>query len=205
MDMAEINGYKQQERAQGLKSADSSKTIKDNAANTGLRAELFGGKKTSERSIGSDIKVKKRLPIVLDLIAGLLMLALVLAVIVGSYLLFRYYSNDYDTAKVEYKIAINVSGKLDGYEELKGGELFMDVTANSVYFGKIKNVEIIENNTGDGGRVILTVSASVKHRDGEGYSIGSSRLAVGSKYSSLRCGETNLKDALVTALIAEGK
>lgn len=203
--MAEINSYKKEEIAQGLKSADSTKTKKDNAAGVGLRAELFGGKKASDRAISSDIKVKKRLPVVVDLIAGLLMLVLVLAVIVGSYVLFRYYSNDYDSARVEYKVTVNVSGKLDTYDALKDGELFMDVTGNSVYFGKIKSVEIIENEDGDGGRVILTVSASVKHRDGEGYSIGSSRLAVGSKYSSLRCGEINLKDALVTALSVEGK
>ena len=200
--MAEMNSYIKEERAQGLKSADSNKNIKDNAPGAGLRSELFKGRKMTERSLSSDIKVKKRLPIVVDIIVGIFMLVLVLAVIVGSYVLFRYYSNDYDGVNAEYKIAVNVDGELDTYDALKGREIFMDVTGNSVYFGKITEVESIDG--AEGARVILTVSASVKHRDGEGYSIGSSRLAVGSKYSSLRCGEINLKDALVTALSVEG-
>ena len=202
--MAEINSYTKEERAQGLKNADSSKTIKDGASGVGLRTELFGTKRVSERNLGSDLKIKKRLPVAVDIIAGILMLVLVLAVIIGSYLLFRYYSNDYDGVNVEYKITINVDSGIDTYYELKNRELFMDITGNSVYFGKISALEVVRDIAGDSGKVILTVKASAKHRDGEGYSIGDSRLAVGSKYTSLRCGEVVLKDVLVTDLAPEG-
>ena len=203
--MAEINSYTKEEKAQGLKNADSKKSIKDNSAGAVMRPEGHGGKRIADRSIKSNIKVKKRLPIVVDVIAGILMLVLVCAVIAGSYLLFRYYSNDYDGVNVEYKVAFNVSGDLDTYKGLKNEELFMDVTGNSVYFGKITTVETVSDPNGDGGRVILTVIANVKYRDGEGYSIGNSRLAVGSRYDALRCGEISLVDALVTDLALEGK
>ena len=203
--MADINSYIKEEKAQGLKVADSNKTIKDATPGAGLRAELFGTRKIADRAASSDIKVKKRLPIVVDVIAGLLMLVLVCAVIIGSYLLFRYYSNDYDGVDVEYKITINVESGIDTYQYLKNGELFMDVTGNSVYFGKITEVEIVEVPDGGSGQVIFTVAANVKYRAGEGYSIGDSRLAVGSKYSALRCGEINLVNALVTDLSVEGK
>lgn len=202
--MAEMNSYTKEERAQGLKSADSNKTVKDGSAGAGLRAELFGGKRVSERAVGTDIKIKKRLPVVVDIIAGILMLVLVVAVIIGSYLLFRYYSNDYDGVNVEYKITVKVDSGIDTYYNLKNGELFMDITGNSVYFGKIQSVETVKDLSEDGGKVILTVKASAKYRDGEGYSIGDSRLAVGSKYTTLRCGEVSISNVLVTDLVREG-
>lgn len=202
--MAEMNSYTKEERAQGLKSADSSKTVKDVTAGAGHRAELFGGKRVADRALGSDIKIKKRLPVAVDIIAGILMLVLVLAVIIGSYLLFRYYSNDYDGVNVEYKITVKVDSGIDTYYNLKNGELFMDITGNSVYFGKIESVEMVKDLSEDGGKVILTVRASAKYRDGEGYSIGDSRLAVGSKYTALRCGEISLSNVLVTDLVREG-
>lgn len=202
--MAEMNSYTKEERAKGLKSADSNKTVKDGSAGAGLRAELFGGKRVSERAVGTDIKIKKRLPVAVDIIAGILMLVLVVAVIIGSYLLFRYYSNDYDGVNVEYKITVKVDSGIDTYYNLKNGELFMDITGNSVYFGKIQSVETVKDLSEDGGKVILTVKASAKYRDGEGYSIGDSRLAVGSKYTTLRCGEVSLSNVLVTDLVREG-
>lgn len=202
--MAEMNSYTKEERAQGLKSADSNKTVKDGSAGAGLRAELFGGKRVSERAVGTDIKIKKRLPVAVDIIAGILMLVLVVAVIIGSYLLFRYYSNDYDGVNVEYKITVKVDSGIDTYYNLKNGELFMDITGNSIYFGKIQSVETVKDLSEDGGKVILTVKASAKYRDGEGYSIGDSRLAVGSKYTTLRCGEVSLSNVLVTDLVREG-
>ena len=206
--MAEINKYTKDEQAQGLKSADSTKKAKENPV-VGLRTELFVGKKIKERPVGYAVKVKKKLPVAVDIIAGILMLVLVLAVIIGSYLLFRYYSNDYDGVDVEYQITVSVLDDPDTYKSLEGGELFMDVADNSVYFGKITGVKTVKD-PGDhpgnnGGKVILTVQASVKHRDGEGYSVGDSRLAVGSKYAALRCGETNLYNVLVTALLVEGE
>ena len=206
--MADINSYIKEERAQGLKSADSRKTARENSVVAGLRTEFFGGRKIADRPTGSNIKVKKRLPVVVDVIAGILMLVLVLAVIVGSYMLFRYFSNDYDKVNVEYKLSVRVGGDLSGYESLVGGELFMDVPDNSVYFGRITAIETKADHGSygeNGGVIIITVSAGAKHRNGEGYSIGDSRLAVGSKYDSLRCGETWLNNVLVTELSAGGQ
>ncbi len=204
--MAEMKEYNAEQKEQDLKRADSKKNIKDSSVTAGLRAELFGGRKMPDRALESNIKVKKKLPIAVDIIAGILMLVLVCAIIIGSYLLFRYYSSDYDGVNVEYKISFDVSGELDTYRSLKDGELFMDVTGNSVYFGKITAVEILESGNGEeGGRVILSVKSNVKYRKDEGYSIGENRLGVGSRYTGLRCGEKNLPSVLVTGLLVEGK
>ncbi len=200
--MAEMKDRNTEEKAQNLKRADSQKTIKDTAQGSGLRAELFGGKRITERTPITNIKIKKKLPVAVDIIAGILMLVLVCAVIVGSYVLFRYYSNDYDGVDVEYTVTFSVDSELNTYNALKNGELFMDVTGNSVYFGKIVGVETVANEENESvGGVILTVKANVKYRQGEGYSIGDSRLAVGSRLN-LRCAEKSLS-VLVTALDVE--
>jgi hypothetical protein len=204
--MAEMKEYNIEKKDQDLKRADSKKNTRDSAVAAGIRAELFGGRKMSERTLESNIKVRKKLPIAIDIIAGILMLVLVCAIIIGSYILFRYYSNDYDGVNVQYKVSFDVTGDLDTYRSLKDGELFMDVTGNSVYFGKIVAVEISEDENGtEGGQVTLTVKSNVKYRKDEGYSIGDNRLGVGSKYTGLRCGEKTLPSVLVTGLALEGK
>ncbi len=175
-----------EQNARNLKKADSKKSHNDSSQLSGLRAELFGTRKISERNQGVNVKVKRKLPVAVDIIAGILMLVLTCAVIIGSYMLFRYYSDDYDGVNVTYVAAIEAGEDIESFEAFMGGELFMDVNSNSVYFGRVTNVEIISNEDKSGGQVLLTVSAGAKHRGGEGYSIGDSRLAVGGRYS-LRC------------------
>ena len=57
--------------------------------------------------MGSNIKVKKKLPLAVDIIIGILMLAIVCAVIVGAYILFRYYANDYETVSSVFHNRLN--------------------------------------------------------------------------------------------------
>jgi hypothetical protein len=154
--------------------------------------DIFGGRRIADRTLGSSVKVKKRLPIIVDIIAGILMLAIVCGVVVGSYMLFRYYSNDYDTKSVTYTVIFNADEELNWYASMKNGDLYMDSADNTVYFGKVTEVKTDSNNN----RVILKVTVSAKYRDGEGYSIGASRLAVGGEYK-LRYVEKALNVAIV--------
>ena len=160
---------------------------KRNRSHVQMGADVFKGQSVNDVQMGANLKVKKRLPLWVDILTGIIMLAIVCGVVVGSYMLFRYYSNDYGGVEVAYTVILEgiPAENTAKYYDLKDRELFMDTDANSVYFGKISAVKI-ENE-----RVFLTVNAEAKHRGGEGYSIEDTRLAVGSELA-LRCGQTPL-------------
>ena len=58
----------------------------------------------------------------------------------------------------------------------------MDTEDNTLYFGKIASVDLIENAEGE-NTLLLTVRATVKYKKGTGYSVGDNRIAVGSEYT----------------------
>lgn len=186
--MSEINGKDFDEKSNNLKKADAKKS--QGEVGTTLRNEILGGRKIRENSDIKNIKVKKRLPIAIDIIAGILMLALMCGVVAGSYLLFRYYSNDYDSVNVTYKVAFDTAEKDQVLAVMRANEkVFLDTESNSLYFGKITGVNTEENGMGQNSRrIYLTIEINAKYRKGEGYSLGDERLAVGSKFM-LRCGE----------------
>lgn len=186
--MSEKNGKDFDEKSNNLKKADAKKS--QGEVGTTLRNEILGGRKIRENSDIKNIKVKKRLPIAIDIIAGILMLALMCGVVAGSYLLFRYYSNDYDSVNVTYKVAFDTAEKDQVLAVMRANEkVFLDTESNSLYFGKITGVNTEENGMGQNSRrIYLTIEINAKYRKGEGYSLGDERLAVGSKFM-LRCGE----------------
>ena len=171
--MSENKKHSLGEREPNLKRADRKKSHGGSEVGQSHGSELFSGKKLSDKVLmGSNVKVKKRLPLAVDIIIGILMLALVCAIIVGAYILFRYYANDYETRNVTYTVIFDAED-VKKCASMKDQDLFLDVDGNSVYFGKIKEVLLPENTDG-AGQVILTVNASVKYRSGEGYFIGDS-------------------------------
>ena len=179
--------------ASGLKKVNIKKS------NVHMGADVFKGQGLNSAQTGTSIKVKKKLPLWVDIVAGIIMLAIVVGVVVGSYMLFRFYSNEYAEVDVTYTVIVDdVSAEdIAGYYTLKDSELFMDTENNSVYFGKI--IKVSE----DEGRILITVETQAKHRSGEGCFIGDCRLAVGSELD-LRCEETNIS-AEIVALKTGGK
>lgn len=179
--------------------ADGLKKVNNKKSGVQMGADVFKGQGINSSKSGTGIKIKRRVPLWVDILTGILMLVIVCGVVAGSYMLFRYYSNDYDEVAVTYTVIVDGANEADlqAYESLKDGELFMDTEDNSVYFGKITDVSTAE------GKILLTVSAGAKYRDGEGYSIGESRIAVGSELV-LRCGEVQY-DVDVVALKTGGK
>ena len=194
INMSQIKKYGSDANDPNLKREDQKKSYDNGASGVYHGIDFIGGKRITDKRTGSNVKVKKKLPLAVDIIAGIIMLALVLGVIVGSYMLFRYYSNDYETRSVTYTVVFKANKELEEYGLKKNGEIYMDVSGNTVYFGKIAEVKRIDQ---DGVKSItLKVNTDAKYRNGEGYSIGDNRLAVGSEYK-LRYLEETLSVSVV--------
>lgn len=199
--MAEIKKYGSGEKEKNLKRKDAKK---DGAAGTLHVSSLTSQKKLPDGMVDPDfanVKVKRKLPVAIDIISGVLMILIVIGVVVGSYILFRYYSNDYDSKKVTYEIIVDATEDFEHYKSLIKQDIYFDTTENSLYFGQIVRVEKIEGET---ERILIKVSATAKYRKGEGYSLGGKRLAVGSEYAELRCGDNKLGNAAVIGLTVNG-
>ncbi len=202
--MAGINDGRPDEKQQDLKAADSKKAHCETASPIGGKQEEH----TIYRSVGhisaNGVKFKKKLPIAVDVAAGILILLLVVAILVGSYMLFVYYADDYDSVSVIYTVAFEATDDVELFVAMKDKSVFVDAADNTVYFGKVTEVNI--EKTGaveDNGRMILTIKADAKFKKSEGYSIGDIRLAVGSTLT-LRCGESST-DVTVVGLVSEEK
>ena len=200
--MSEIKKYSPDEKDVNLKREDKKKSHGSSGLGSSHTVELFGGKRIADKSLGSNVKVKKKLPLVVDIIAGILMLAIVCGVVVGSYMLFRRYANDYETKSINYTIVFSVDKDINKYASMTNGELYMDVNGNTEYFGKILSVRL-ENGAETSGNVIATINASVQYRGGDGYSIGETKIAVGSTHS-LRWGERDLNNVTVVEISEAG-
>ncbi len=186
--MSQTKKYGPDEKDLNLKREDQRKSYGNGGAGAARGVDFLGGKRVTEKTVDPNVKVKKKLPLAVDIIAGILMLALVCGVVVGSYMLFRYYSNDYDTKNITYTVLFVANKELDEYGLKKTGELYMDVSGNAVYFGKIEEVKRIEHNGVKS--ITLKVKADVKYRSGEGYSIEDTRIAVGSEFKLRYLAET---------------
>ena len=125
-------------------------------------------------------KRRKKLPIVADIVIGIVILVLAAGIAIGSYFIFRYYANDFGEIQVEYSFLIKDND--DVYNTLKNKDLYMDIDGNTVYFGRITGVEIVVDNE-DGNSTVLAIKVSAKHKRGSGYLVGENRIAVGSEYT----------------------
>lgn len=190
--MPENKKFGTDEKDPNLKKEDQRKISAVQGSGNTHGMDIFGGRRMADKSVGSNVKVKKKLPIAVDIIAGILMLAIVCGIVVGSYMLFRYYSDDYDTKSLSCTVFFNADEELNKYMSMKNGDLYMDFTDNTVYFGRITKVRTDEDNN----RVILQVTVDARYRDEEGYSLGEIRLAVGGEYK-LRYIENTLNVSLV--------
>ncbi len=161
-----------------LKSADAHK--KESGA--GLQSSPGGVKNFKMTSGGAPVNKRKKTPIVADIIAGILIIAIAIGVVVGTVYMFRYQSNDYGNINIEYQILIYTDKDESYYAPMKNKSLYVDADDNSIYFGKVTDMEFSADTKGN-DVLILTVSAQVKHRESDGYSISGSRLAVGCEYT----------------------
>ena len=176
--MAELKKNDLNKESVDLKSADSQKKDSSTAAYTSL-VDTQHIKISSNANI---VKNRKRTPVVADVIAGLLIILIAICVVVGTVYLFRYQSNDYGTVDVEYKLMAYCEKDVTYYRPMNNKPLYIDVEDNSVYFGKVTNIEFFTDSKGN-DVLILTIDANVKYRQNDGYMINDYRLLVGSEYT----------------------
>ena len=135
--MSEIKKYGPDKRDSNLKREDKKKLETNTGVASAHNIDLFGGKKLTDKAMGPDVKVKRKLPLIIDIIAGILILAIVCGVVVGSYMLFRHYANDYDSKNIVYTITFRVDKDINKYASIKGTEVYLDSDGSTEYFGKI--------------------------------------------------------------------
>ena len=176
--MSEIKKYNSKDESVDLKSADAQK----NDNNTGVNAALGDVRKMKISSVGGHKIKRKRAPIAADIIAGMLIAAIAIAIVIGTVYLFKYQSNDYGTVEVEYKMVMYCENGAAYYRPMRNKSIYLDEENNSIYLGKVTNVEFQTDSEGN-DVAILTVSADVKYRKNDGYTIGDHRIAVGCEYT----------------------
>ena len=177
-----------------LKRVDAKKADGSDSAVT--VSELVSGRKARAGATMTPVSMrkKKKLPIVFDIIVAIAMLALVAALVIGSYMLFKYYSNDYKGVDVKYVVACE-GENMSEFALLLNEELYCDVEGNTLYFGKVKEVKLEKGNGSQ--MIILTLElGGVRYRDTEGYFISDERLAVGASFT-FRHGEKTVYGTVV--------
>ena len=165
-----------------LKSADSEKAFGTSGQNSMTEVGIKLGEALGASSAKN--RKRKRLPLVLDIVAAVLLVAIVVGVAVGAYQLFRFYTDDYEGVEVEYTFIL-ISERVweMNYRALRNKELYLDADGNTVYFGTVVSSEIVATEDDPAvGMLTLTVKANVKYKADEGYSIAGHRIAVGSEY-----------------------
>ena len=117
----------------------------------------------------------------MDIIIGIIILAVFVGIVVGAYFLFRFYTDDYEGIEIEYVFISPCTEDRDAFRTVKNKELYYDFDQNTYYFGKVSDIDVIDSN--NGRYLVLMVRSNAKYRAGEGYSVGDYKIAVGSEFS----------------------
>ncbi|MBQ8408972.1 MAG: hypothetical protein IJY39_08925 [Clostridia bacterium] len=203
--MAEFKNYGRDGNQSDLRQADSEKSFGAPAQNPITESV---GVKIGD-SIGGATKAKKkagRLPVIVDIITGILLLVVVIGIFVGAYYLFRYYADDYEGVDVEYTfICVSEEAGEINYRTLRNKELYLDTADNTLYFGDVVSAELydLQNEAGE-MMLVVVVEANVKYKSGEGYTVNDCKIAVGSEYT-LRSGNVEISGTIVELVPANAK
>lgn len=175
--MSENKNFDQMNNSSDLKHADSEKKS-DNGSSVGL-SDSLGAKMSDVISTGSSkVNARKKLPLVADIIIAVVMVLLIIGAVIGSYYLFRYYTNDYQSIELEYCIVTPYEKDIALYKGALNTDVYCDTNGNSFYLGKVKSVEL----SADQSLVVIVIECSAKYRSGEGYSVGDCKIAVGAEH-----------------------
>jgi hypothetical protein len=187
--MPKYKNYSSGDRNLDLKSADAEKSSESNLQH--LNSELFGSKARAVTVKKPKDPARKKLPLAVDIIISILMVAIAVGVLVGTYFLFRYFTVDYESVSVEYTLLVE-DADTESYSGVLNKHVYMDVDGNTVYCGKIIAVESYEKQ----GAVVLNIALSAKYKSEEGYFADDSKIAVGKSYN-LRTDEKNVSGTIV--------
>ena len=174
--MPKYKNYGQDERKKDLKSADADKN-NDNGIQH-INSDLIMSGAGTAYAQKKKNTARKKLPLAVDIIIAVLMLAIALGAVGGAYFAFRYFTVDYESVSVEYTMLVKDSD-VSSYTGLVNKHIYMDKEGNTIYFGKINAVEIYEED----GSALLTVALTAKYRSEDGYYADNSKIAVGNTYN----------------------
>ena len=171
--MADIKNNNGANDVSDLKGFDSEK-------NNGVYSSILGNDNRLPTASSSDAlknlkkNKKKRMPIAVDIIVAILLLAMIGFACFGVYQLFRLYADDYESKTVTYVFAVNNSEAVPMAES----GVFYDADGNTFFFGKVKACEKKGN-----GMLLISVEVEAKYKEKEGYSIDRYTLAIGKSYT----------------------
>lgn len=174
--MPKYKNYSKNGMNADLKNADSEKNTENGVQH--LNAELFLPKARVATTHKKKDGARKKLPIAVDIIISILMIAIAIGVFAGTYYLYRYFTVDYENVTVEYKLLIE-NTDTESYSGVLNKHVYMDIEGNTVYFGKIIGIDAYEGQNA----VILKIALNAKFKAEEGYFAGNSKIAVGSSYN----------------------
>lgn len=166
---------------------DSDLKLQDLEKSKGFFSTIPGAENKFSKPASADAfksikKVKKsKVPVAVDIIVAVLLLAIICGAALGGYYLFRYFTVDYESVNVTYVFAVPKAMLEEGkaYSDMNNDYLYYDVDGNTFAFGRIRSAEISSKN----GMLLLTVEVNAKYRAQEGYSIDELALAVGKSYT----------------------
>lgn len=161
-----------------LKSYDSEKS--NSVFSTSMGTDNKFSISTSADAFKSVKKKKKsKVPVIVDILIALLLLAIVSGAVVGAIYLYRWVVVDYESVNIKYEFIVSkdMLDENSTYSNLKNKFLYCDIDGNSYSFGKIDSAEFASN-----GGLKLTVSVNAKYREQEGYLIDDFVVAVGKSY-----------------------
>ena len=173
--MPDIKNYDKIETEKDLKRADaekSSATVSQLAS-----ISLKKARKGEDSGFKSNRTVRKRLPIVVDIIIALVFVAIFAGAVVGAFYAFRAFAVDFESVNVEYTVFVP-NAQYENYAGTEHQVVYFEKEDNGSveYYGKIKSISA----QSDG--VLITITSTVSYREGDGYSIGEYKLAVGQNF-----------------------
>ena len=188
--MPDIKNYDKNATEKDLKHADAEKSGATVSQLAGI--SLGKAKKSDDNGFKVRQTARKRLPIVVDIIIAILFVALFAVVIVGAYVALRNFAVDFESVNVQYTMLVSAENA-EEYVGLEGQPLYLDVDGSVEFFGKIKSVQASEKN----GGVLVVVDSTIRYKEGDGYSIGDTKLAVGQEYVLRTQGGKTLEGVVV--------
>ncbi len=183
--MSKYKNYDWDNSKRNLKKADREK----NNDNVHLGADTLFGK--NEAFSYKKIKARRRLPLAVDIILAVLLLAITFGIVAGAYYGYRYFTVDYESVTIEY-IILAKTDNAKAYSDIVGKHIYKDEDKNTLYLGKITGADVY----GADGEVAIKVQLDANYKTEEGYFAENFKISVG-KSVKVRTESFNISGEIV--------
>ncbi len=183
--MSKYKNYDWDNSKRKLKKADREK----NNDNIHLGADLLFGK--NDALAYKKNKARRRLPLAVDIIIAILLLAIAIGIVVGAYFGFRYFTVDYESVTIEYTILAKTDNA-KAYSDIVGKHIYKDEDKNTLYMGKITSADVYSAD----GEVVIKVQLDANYKSEEGYFAENFKISVG-KSIKVRTESFNINGEIV--------